>query len=194
MRGSIPPLSAGARLPTRGKCGATIAMPTRPGSSASSCSSACSALPCAVPGLSRSADELRAAQPPVGARHRDRPRSDDRRRPRRDPVLRRGPPPRPPALRRLRHGRGERALVRRLPGARRRAAPDAGGLGRVAGRILALGLIAAASFVRGRVADARWALRLGLASAGSRSAGSGSLPAASAARFPASSQAPISPR
>src|SRR5215207_7276820 len=33
----------------------------------------------------------------------------------------------------------------------------------VAGRILALGLIAAASFVRGRVVEARWALRLGLA-------------------------------
>src|SRR5829696_9381620 len=33
----------------------------------------------------------------------------------------------------------------------------------VAGRILALGLIAAASFVRGRVVGARWALRLGLA-------------------------------
>jgi signal transduction histidine kinase len=36
----------------------------------------------------------------------------------------------------------------------------------VAGRILALGLIAAASFARGRVAESRWALHLGLASAG----------------------------
>jgi signal transduction histidine kinase len=36
----------------------------------------------------------------------------------------------------------------------------------VAGRILALGLIAAASFARGRVVEGRWALRLGLALVG----------------------------